>query len=262
MHSLPDKGRLQAILESDRIWSAYALADLDPEHDAYADWYVGRESVLLRYTGLFPPVLFAHGTVTEISLLLDQIPPGEYQISFPADLLTLPLTQMEVLKQIPMWRMYYEAQPALPHPDTRTHRLYQEDLPEIERLYKGQPDAPDGFHPRQMQLGPFVGIKESEELVATAGVHVLSQNQNIAAVGNVFTHPRWRGKGYGKICTELVLDELVQRGIETIVLNVGQENERAIRLYQHVGFQIYCPFFEGLITIGEVPQVVQTKEGG
>jgi ribosomal protein S18 acetylase RimI-like enzyme len=259
MRSLPDKGRLQAILESDRIWSAYALADLEPEHDAYADWYVGRESVLLHYTGLFPPVLFAHGSVTEINPLLGQVPPGEYQISFQAELLRLPPTQMKVIKQIPMWRMYYADQPAFPHPDTRAQRLSQEDLPEIERLYKGQTDAPDGFHPRQIELGPFVGIKESGELVATAGVHVLSKNQSIAAVGNVFTHPRRRGKGYGKICTELVLDELGQRGIETIVLNVGQENGRAIRLYQHLGFQIYCPFIEGLITIGGDPQAVQTK---
>jgi ribosomal protein S18 acetylase RimI-like enzyme len=253
MRPLPDKGRLQSILERDRIWSAYALADLDAEHDAYADWYIGRESVLLRYTGLFPPILFAHGAVVEITPLLDQIPPGEYQISFPTKLLPLPSARAKVLKHVPMWRMNHEAQTEVPHTATLAQRLSKEDLPEIERLYKGQPDAPDGFHPRQIELGPFVGVKESGELVATAGVHVLSQNQSIATIGNVFTHPRWRGKGYGKSCIELMLNELSLRGIETIVLNVEQENKTAIRLYQNLGFHQYCPFFEGLITINGNP---------
>jgi hypothetical protein len=35
---------IRAILEGDRTWSGYAIADLDPEHHQYADWIVGLDS--------------------------------------------------------------------------------------------------------------------------------------------------------------------------------------------------------------------------
>ncbi len=45
--------------------------------------------------------------------------------------------------------------------------------------------------------------------------------------------------------TGAVVAELLQRGIETIVLNVSQDNAIAIALYERLGFRRVCPFFEG-----------------
>jgi GNAT superfamily N-acetyltransferase len=238
-----------SILESDPIWSAYALADLDPEHDAYSDWHSLGESVLLRYTGFVPPILFAQGEIGQINTILAKIPKGDYQISFPEDLIESLPAFVSIRKRIPMWRMCFTPKPITQPAGINVHSLGVEDLAQIEQLYENQHDAPDGYHPRQLQLGPFAGVWESGMLVATAGVHVLSKSQKLAAVGNIFTHPDWRRHGYAEACTASVLLTLIKIGLETIVLNVGQKNQKAKRLYERMGFKIHCPFYEGDIKI-------------
>jgi predicted GNAT family acetyltransferase len=64
-------------------------------------------------------------------------------------------------------------------------------------------------------------------------------------VGNVFTHPDHRGRGYGTATTGAVVAELLQRGIRDVVINVDQENVVAVRIYERLGFERYCPFLEG-----------------
>jgi ribosomal protein S18 acetylase RimI-like enzyme len=45
--------------------------------------------------------------------------------------------------------------------------------------------------------------------------------------------------------TSAVVEELLRQGIRDIILNVGQANEGAVRIYERLGFERYCPFFEG-----------------
>ncbi len=82
-----------------------------------------------------------------------------------------------------------------------------------------------------------------------AGVHVFSVEQSIAAIGNVYTDRDHRGKGYAGACTRTVLQEIIYQGIDLIVLNVSQDNQQALRLYQELGFMIHTPFYEGQFTI-------------
>lgn len=241
--------RIQALLETDRIWSAYALADLDPEHAPYSEWHINQQALLLRYTGLTPPILFALGNADQLDPLLAKIPGGDYQISFPENLLDCISLPMQIKERTPMWRMHYIYDQTVQEPTIKVTPLSSKDIPHIIQLYQGQAAAPDGFHPRQIELGPFAGIREGGQLIATAGVHVLSTSQNVAAVGNIFTHPDYRRKGYAEACTRAVLIELVRMKIQTIVLNVGQKNKAAIQLYQKMGFEPYCRFEEGFIVI-------------
>lgn len=243
------KDQILAILHQDRIWSAYALADLEPEHDMYSHWHVSGKSVLLCYTGLEPPILFAHGEVAQLQSLLETIQPGEYQISFPQDFLQSLPASASILHQIPMWRMHFKHSPITQGTEIEVHRLGVEDLPHIEHLYNGQPDAPDGYHSRQLGMGPFVGVWESETLVATAGIHVFSENLSVAAIGNVYTHPNWRRKGFAQACTTKLLSILRSKGVATIVINVGQKNLAAVALYEKMDFKVHCPFYEGNILI-------------
>ena len=73
----------------------------------------------------------------------------------------------------------------------------------------------------------------------------MSPTYNLAAVGNIYTHPDFRGNGYGTQTTSAVVSELIRQGIEDIVLNVEQDNLLANHLYERLGFERYCPFYEG-----------------
>jgi ribosomal protein S18 acetylase RimI-like enzyme len=243
------KEDILSILENDRIWCAYAIADLDPEHDAYCEWHVFAESVLLSYSGLEPPVLFAHGEQEPLRALLKKIPSGEYQISFPEIFIGSLPEFARILHKIPMWRMWFSSTSIDPPTDFRVKRLNLEHINDINSLYAEKHDAPDGYHPRQLELGPFVGVWNSETLVATAGVHVLSTSQRVAAIGNIYTHPDHRRRGLARACTASVLSLLIEMGVMTIVLNVAQDNHAAVALYQQLGFEMHCPFYEGAMQI-------------
>ncbi len=94
--------------------------------------------------------------------------------------------------------------------------------------------------------GTFFGIEARGVLIATAGTHLVSDTTSTAAVGNVFTHPDHRGRGYAEMTTSAVCAELIRRGIRTIVLNVAQSNAVAIHVYEKLGFKKVVPFIEGV----------------
>ena len=145
-------------------------------------------------------------------------------------------------KARPMWRMVVEAGRFRPVKG-RCVRLTVEHSGQIEALFaQGEGFA---FHPAQLEQGVFFGLLLQDQLVAIAGTHLVSPTNRVAAVGNVLTHPRHRGKGYGKATTSAVVVELIERGIRDVVLNVAQDNTPAIHIYQKLGFERYCPFFEG-----------------
>jgi ribosomal protein S18 acetylase RimI-like enzyme len=239
---------IESLLETDRNWSAYALADLEPEQVEYTEWLVQDQSVVLIYTGLTPPVLFAEGPQRQIYQLMQQLPAGEYQISLKQEVVD-DLKGVQILKRVPMVRMVLREipEPLTPHPEVVP--LKNMDQSAIESLLCGHADAPDGYHPRQLEYGHFFGIWKSNQLIAMAGIHLCSNTRKIAAVGNVFTDPTNRAQGLAKACTHSVIQSLQSEGIETVVLNVGRENQVARRIYRSLGFQPYVDFSEGIISV-------------
>lgn len=239
------KKNLRRLLEHDRIWNAYAIADLDPVHDECTDWFFHEDSVLLRYRGLEPDLLFASGDPTIIETLFSELPPGRYQVALKQEVVDAVLQRLSVNGSIPMWRMALKSDPpTLVMPD-EVQALSIEDLPNIECLMADHEDRPDSFIPAQLEYGFFYGVYESEDLISMAGVHVYSEISSVAAVGNVFTHPEHRGEGFGTLALTAVTTRLLASGIQTIVLNVSKENEPAIRSYSKIGFEPHCRYLEG-----------------
>jgi ribosomal protein S18 acetylase RimI-like enzyme len=94
--------------------------------------------------------------------------------------------------------------------------------------------------------GVFFGVCEGGEILAAAGTHLYAPGEGAAAMGNVYTHSAWRGRGLGRIVTCATLGALAE--LETVGLNVRAENAAAIRVYESLGFRKHCEFFEGLAT--------------
>jgi len=136
-----------------------------------------------------------------------------------------------------------------PAPAGNVVRLGASDLADLRRLYEdGQPagEAPDFFSPSMLDQGVFFGIREEGVLIAVAGTHLVSLEESVGAVGNVYTRRDWRGRGLAAQATSAVTSELLRQGLRTIGLNVNQQNLAAIRVYERLGYRKYCEFYEGM----------------
>lgn len=136
--------------------------------------------------------------------------------------------------------MVLEPRDFRPH-DGRVIRLSRRHLSCLQRLYRGE----GVFASYQLDSGVYYGVEVGGELVSVAGTHLISPSYQIAAVGNIFTHPSHRGQGYATACTSAVVEELLSRPL-AIVLNVARSNDVALTLYKRLGFRVYCPFIEAL----------------
>lgn len=246
---LHDPEAIQHYLERDRRWSAYALADLDPELFRHAEWHgvedaQGQSALALLYKDFEPPVLFTMGDAQGIALILGAaVRAPRVYLSVRDEHMPVIRAYYRVAQHTPMWRMALEPRDFRPV-HGRVTDLTPQYTRDLERLYTlGGGDA---FTPSQVFDGAFFGIEERGRLVAAAGTHVLSEARSAAAVGNVFTHPDYRGQGYAAITTSAVCADLIRRGIRTIVLNVAQSNTSAIHVYEKLGFTKYLPYNEGV----------------
>jgi len=92
---------------------------------------------------------------------------------------------------------------------------------------------PGPFNKRTHELGTFLGICRDGKLVAMAGERL--KVPGYTEVSAVCTHPEHAGKGYARILMTEVIGRIRDRG-ETPFLHVRKDNERAIELYQRLGF--------------------------
>jgi len=236
---------LRRLLESDRIWCAYALADLDPAEAERCTWLTNKDGVVLIFKGFDPAVLFAHGEPDMLHHLFDQVPSGNYQYTLKEPSRMMIDQGLEPIFEQRMWRMNLEPSKFPSVSTAGVERLGPEDLSAIHHLYGNHPDQPDAFHERQLVVGPFFGIRENEELISIAGVHIISPWASVAAIGNVFTRPDRRGQGLATRTSAAVVQAVLEQGIDMIVLNVAMDNEPALRCYQNLGFTPYCNYYEG-----------------
>jgi ribosomal protein S18 acetylase RimI-like enzyme len=259
-----DKAELHALLQRDPIWAAYAIGDLEPAHFSWCTWHVAEDAagrlagLALLYRRLDPPVLLTVGETAAVAAILDQVAlPEQVYVSAREEHLPLLLARYDFSadRVRPMLRMAVTTksfQPAsgLLGPGPALRRLDSADVPAIEALIAlGGPFAPDAFTPGQVAEGVFIGMVQNpatgSELAAVAGTHLVAPTWGVAAVGNVYVHPAWRGRGYGALVSSAVTAELLQRGL-LVVLNVDQNNPAAINLYRQLGFREHCPFVEGI----------------
>ena len=254
---LADKSQILAYLQTERLYAGYAIGDLEPGLFEQCTWaiaeWVGRAKALaLHFRGLEPAALFLMGNADGLRAILDDVlcPERAYLTCRPEHLsLTRQFYAWDEI--LPMWRMVLVSARFRPsagssRPVRRSGecvRLAPGHATQLTELYTlGGGIA---FSPTQIQQGAFHGVFVDGQLVAVGGTHLVSPTYGVAAVGNVFTHPDHRGQGYGTATTSAVVAELLELGIGDIILNVGQDNPGAVRIYERLGFQRHCPFLEG-----------------
>ncbi len=94
---------------------------------------------------------------------------------------------------------------------------------------------PGPFDIRTIEFGHYQGIFSNDKLVAMAGQRMHAYNY--AEISAVCTHPNFTGKGYARQLLFNQINRIIASG-ETPYLHTRADNERAIRLYESLGFSI------------------------
>jgi ribosomal protein S18 acetylase RimI-like enzyme len=260
INSAPTESQLRVILNRDSVWAAYALGDLAPAYAPYSRWCVAGGTqdggLILLFSRLSPPALFAMGEPDGVASAIDgtEMPDSIYLLirqehfGVVSRYYDLPATNRRN-----MWRMRLIAPDTAAIPSAlpeglQLRALEVADKDRMFRLYaNGGTFAPDAFDVYQVEDGTFFGVTDNQgEIVASGGTHVVNWDAGVAAIGNMYTHPEHRGLGLGQAVLRAIVANLLRRGAANIVLNVDQRNVIARRLYERNGFEVYCPYLEGI----------------
>ncbi len=250
VRTLRDPGLIEALLRRDEALHVYELADLDPAQWPHTRWYGGDRdgevlAVALLYEAADPPVLLllGRGVDPERTRLLDALQPRlpDRIQAHLAPGLQAGLGAFEV-HDVTEHRKMVLARRDVPEDDDEVETLGPADRPEIERR-DAHAYPTHVFDPRTLQTGAVVGLRVDGALASVAGIHALSGAQRVAALGNIATDPRWRGRGLARRVTGALCRRLAP-AIETIGLNVRADNAAAIALYRRLGFEVVTTYLE------------------
>jgi ribosomal protein S18 acetylase RimI-like enzyme len=105
-----------------------------------------------------------------------------------------------------------------------------EQMMQLAKLTK-----PGPFGKRTIEFGYYFGFFDNDKLVAMTGqrLHV----EKFTEISAVCTHPDHLGKGYAYRLMQHQLQLIIRQGQQPF-LHVRKDNQRAIALYQRLGFNI------------------------
>lgn len=145
--------------------------------------------------------------------------------------------EWEVIYQVPCFQMVYRGK-AKPVHESNLVVLTDQHIPQMIALTKLTNPGP--FSARTIDFGHYRGIFDGDKLVAMAG-----QRMNplpYAEVSAVCTHPDYTGRGYAKQLLQYQVNRIIAEG-NTPFLHVKCDNDRAIKVYEDLGFEKRCKMY-------------------
>jgi predicted GNAT family acetyltransferase len=115
--------------------------------------------------------------------------------------------------------------------ETEDSRLDEADVPDMLALVELTQPGP--FRQRTISLGRFIGIRENGRLLAMAGERLWVGD--FREVSGICTHPQALGRGFARMLTGRIVNGILRAG-QTPFLHVRSANERAISVYETLGF--------------------------
>ncbi len=244
-----DRPLLRDFLERDRLFSAYAICDLEDREFARTRWgvaYAGGEVVAIgmEYSGVTPQPLFVAGRTDGIDAVLrDVLRPRAAYVAARVESMPAVEAHYRVDPGPQMVRMWVDHATFQPFP-ADVSRLQPAENGELNRLY--QLGFASWLPSSAVAEGVYYGIRVDGRLIAAAGTHVVSPRARLGVVGNVLTHVDYRGRGYATAVTSAVTEDLLQ-ACDQVVLNVRADNPPALQAYRRLGFAEAVRFEERLV---------------
>ena len=247
---------IRALLEPRRLYAAYAIGQLDPEFlPLVTCWRAvaidgAGEAVALFSRGGLGDALFTMGESGALDALLALHPgPRQNYVTCEPHHVEVMSKRFYIASERPMMRMTVDRDsfvlPEVP-PEAEVRRMGAGDARFLNRLYSSE-GAPTYYSGSQIAQGCYYGVLVDRHLVAVAGTHVVSAAESIAVVGNVFTHPRWRGHGYATLATGCTTAALLEE-CRDVVLTVDPQNTPAVRAYDRLGYARGTRLIEAAVT--------------
>ena len=252
--AVADRDAALRFLSRDRVANGYALCDLEPPFEdfsvvalAYRGASTEPEAACLTLSDPSFTAMVTFGDAGGLAAILDRIElpvSAHIALAFEHRQTVERLFTLDHVSE--RWRMAVDSNVSgPPAPSVRGLRvLGPDDTGALLDLYSTY-DA-SFFLPAQLVHGVFYGVHEHGRLVAAAGTHTLGRRAALAAVGNVYTRPEARGRGYAAAATSAVLRDLLTLGCRDVVLNVAVTNGAAIRVYERLGFTRHSRYLEAM----------------
>jgi ribosomal protein S18 acetylase RimI-like enzyme len=189
----------------------------------------GPQQVKRYQRGILPFAALETATTQNLVALRDLVEPGEifYLIG---ELPPLP-AGIQLLKELPCVQMVLQQPIVLPAstvaitPLNASHSDHMVNL--INKVQPGYYEKDTG------RLGNYAGIWQHEQLVAIAGERM--RLEQLTEISAICTDPAYTGRKYAQYLIAHLCNTNLQTG-NTPFLHVIHTNERAIRLYEYLGF--------------------------
>lgn len=261
---LHDKAAIRALLRGSPELHIYSLGDLDDFFWPYTTWYTlnqpaDRAPVALVYSGGNPPVILAidehpAGPIADLLSAIRHLLPRRIYAHLSGDPST---ASGQVLASVlredyridsygAHYKMALRDRARLEGVDTsEVAQLLPERRAELEAFYRASYPG-NWFDPRMLETGQYYGIWRDGTLISVAGIHVYSPEERVAAIGNVATHPAFRGQGLARrVCARLT--KALLETVDHVGLNVRTDNVGAIACYAGLGFEWIATYEECML---------------
>jgi RimJ/RimL family protein N-acetyltransferase len=249
---LNDRRAVREALEIAPAFNAYAMAHLDAAMFPLATFYLAQSgqasAVLMHSRAGLGAASHIQGDPRLAGALAALHPPSRSSLlTCQPDHIDAMLETFNLWRPQTMVRMTVDSA-SFTSPEVRgpVRRLLAADSPELNRLYalEGEGIVYSGQHIRD---GVYFGALNRGRLVAAAGTHIYSRSARVAVVGNVFTHPDFRGHGLATAVTGAVTAHLLDE-CDLIVLSVDPANRSARYVYDSLGYQETGRIVEAMAT--------------
>ncbi len=250
LRRITDKSQLKRFLSTNPAEALYFLGDLDDYYFPKCEWFFVEDndaprSVILLYKSSITTLLVL-GSISGVEHFLtehlDLLPDEFYSAWF--DRYDALMTNIFVIPNPKgMLRMTVTIETFKPinySGEIKFLNLSHRD--EVIRLLESYPG--NFFEEYQLATGYYRGIFMDNRLVAMAGVHTASVDTGVAAIGNVVTDAEYRKRGLAGYVTSGVVAALL-KDHDLVGLNVGEDNQHAVRTYARLGFEVKMKFREG-----------------
>jgi len=248
---LHDKREIESFLRRNVYLHIYGIGDLDDFFWPYTTWYAWKEgeeirAIALLYSGRTLPVFVAVSKTSSAQQLIQTILhllPCRFHTHLSPGVEAALEEKYKMKSHGKHYKMALNNKSSLYDIDcSQVIQLQNRDLNEILQLYKeGYPG--NWFDTRMLETKQYFGIRRENRLVSVAGIHVYSEQYKVAALGNIVTHPDYRGNGLGKSVTARLCQSLTKK-VDHIGLNVKSDNEIAISMYERLGFDVIGSYWE------------------